>query len=56
MGISKFKKIKEEVAGKRCFIVGAGPSLDGFDFSLLEGEVTIGLNFMSVFFEPTIHG
>lgn len=31
-------------AGQRCFIVGGGKSLEGFDFSLLNGEHVIGVN------------
>jgi hypothetical protein len=33
-----------EWTGKRCFIVGGGPSLKGFDFSRLRGERVIGIN------------
>lgn len=31
-------------AGKRCFVIAGGPSLKGFDFSILENELTIGVN------------
>ncbi len=37
----------------RCFVVGTGPSLEGFDFSSLEGEETIAINHAVRFFEPT---
>jgi len=30
--------------GKSCFLIGGGPSLRGFDFSRLAGELTIGIN------------
>jgi len=30
--------------GKRCFILGGGPSLENFDFSLIKNELTIGIN------------
>ena len=30
--------------GRRCFIIGGGPSLRGFDFSSLKGELVIGVN------------
>jgi hypothetical protein len=30
--------------GRRCFIIGGGPSLAGFDFSQLRGELVIGIN------------
>ena len=35
---------KDSWSGKRCFIVGSGPSLAGFDFSLLQNELTMGIN------------
>ena len=41
-------------AGKRCFIVGGGPSLKDFDFSLLDGELTIGINRAFEKFSPTM--
>lgn len=31
-------------AGERCFILGGGPSLRGFDFAQLAGEKVIGIN------------
>jgi len=31
-------------AGQRCFLIGGGPSLIGFDFSRLDGELIIGIN------------
>jgi hypothetical protein len=31
-------------AGRRCFIIGGGLSLKGFDFSSLQGELVIGIN------------
>jgi hypothetical protein len=30
--------------GKRCFIIGGGESLKGFDFNRLDNELTIGIN------------
>lgn len=30
--------------GRRCFIIGGGPSLKSFDFGRLSGELTIGVN------------
>ncbi|MCX5657919.1 MAG: hypothetical protein NTZ48_06855, partial [Candidatus Omnitrophica bacterium] len=30
--------------GQRCFIIGGGPSLKGFDFSKLKGELVIAVN------------
>jgi hypothetical protein len=40
--------------GRRCFIVGGGPSLKGFDWSLLKGELTIAVNRSFEYFDPTI--
>jgi len=31
-------------SGERCFLLGGGPSLVNFDFSKLDGELTIGVN------------
>lgn len=41
--------INKKLLGKRCFIVGRGGSLKGFDFGRLEGEFVIAVNeaFMS---------
>ena len=41
-----FSEILEDGAwkGQRCFIVGGGESLKGFDFSKLSGELVIGVN------------
>ena len=39
---------------KPCFVVGGGPSLEGFDYSLLTGYRTIGVNRAFEKFEPTI--
>ena len=41
-------------AGRRAFVVGGGPSLRGFDFSLLAGEHTIGCNTPPDKFIPSI--
>ena len=30
--------------GRRAFIIGGGGSLHGFDFNVLQGELTIGIN------------
>ncbi|MDB5326819.1 MAG: hypothetical protein JWM57_2388 [Phycisphaerales bacterium] len=47
-------------AGKRCFILGNGPSLRNTDLSLLKNEVTFGtnriyMNFDNMGFETTYH-
>lgn len=41
-------------AGRRCFILGGGPSLRGFDFSRLAGELVIGVNRAFEAFDPAI--
>lgn len=38
----------------RCFILAGGPSLNGFDFHRLDGEVTIGINFVCKYYKPTV--
>jgi hypothetical protein len=40
--------------GERCFIIGGGESLKGFDFSRLAGELTIGVNRAYQVIDPTI--
>lgn len=37
---------------KRCFVVAGGPSLREFDFSRLQKEYTIGINYISKVFHP----
>ena len=39
---------------QRCFIIGGGESLKGFDFSRLDGELTIGINRSYEFFDSTL--
>lgn len=41
-------------AGKPCFIIGGGPSLKDFNWSLLKGHRTIGVNRVFEKFDPTI--
>lgn len=41
--------------GKPCFVVGGGPSLNGFDWSLLKGKRSIGVNLAFTKFEPTLN-
>jgi hypothetical protein len=40
--------------GNRCFIIGGGPSLKGFDFSRLYGELVIGINRAFEAIDPAI--
>ena len=39
----------------RCFILGGGPSLKGFNFEILQREFTIGINRHYLFSNPSIH-
>ena len=45
-------------AGRRCFIIGGGPSLKGFDFERLRGERVIAINkaFYDVPFADIVFG
>ena len=38
----------------RCFLLGGGQSLAGFDFHRLDSEITIGANVIYKFYVPTI--
>jgi hypothetical protein len=40
----KIKALKDKFKGKRCFIIGNGPSLNKCDLSLLENEYTFAVN------------
>lgn len=41
---SKLEKLKNKWKGKRCFIIGNGPSLNKLNLSKLAGEYTFGVN------------
>jgi tetratricopeptide (TPR) repeat protein len=52
--------LKDKFKGKRCFIIGNGPSLNKTDMRPLKDEYTIGLNriylnYANMGFEPTFH-
>jgi len=56
----KIRTLKDKYKGKRCFIIGNGPSLNEIDLSLLKDEYTFGVN--SIFlktrkdgFKPTFY-
>jgi hypothetical protein len=42
--IRKLRALKDTQTGKRCFIIGNGPSLKQTDLTKLKGEFTFGLN------------
>lgn len=48
------KTFKNKYAGKRCFIIGNGPSLRFEDLNLLVNEYTFGANRIYKFFDRTI--
>ena len=41
---ARLEFFENRYSGKRCFIVGNGPSLNKHDLSLLDGELTFGCN------------
>lgn len=41
-------------AGHPCFVIGGGPSLSNFNWKLLKGELTIGINRVYEKMDPTI--
>lgn len=54
------KDLKNKFSGKRCFIIGNGPSLKKTNMNLLRDEYTIGvnriyLNYDNMGFEPTFY-
>ena len=49
--MSRLKRMKDRHRGERCFILGNGPSLGQTDLSLLENEVTFGLNRIYLLFD-----
>ena len=58
--IDKIKKWKNAYRGRRCFIIGNGPSLNLVDLSYLKNELTFGVNaiYLKTFeydFVPTFH-
>lgn len=46
---SRLRSLKDKFKGKRCFIVGNGPSLNKLDLTLLKDEYTFGVN--SIFYK-----
>lgn len=50
----KIRKFKNKYSGKRCFLIGNGPSLNKVDFELLKNEYTFGVN--SIFYMTERNG
>lgn len=40
--------------GRRCFVVGGGESLSGFNFSRLDKELTIGINKSFIYYDSSL--
>lgn len=51
--LNRIKAIKDMHKGKRCFIIGTGPSLTIDDLNLLKGEITFGTNRIYELFDKT---
>jgi hypothetical protein len=56
----KLASLKDSMKGKRCFIIGNGPSLNDLDLTLMKGEYTFGvnaiyLNYEKMQFHPTYY-
>lgn len=49
--VARALSYKDKHRGQRCFIIGNGPSLKDTDLSLLENEVTFGLNRIYLLFD-----
>lgn len=49
----KMKKFKDAYKGKRCFVIGNGPSLTVSDLNKLKGEYTFGANRIYEIFDKT---
>jgi hypothetical protein len=49
--IRRLEQFRDHHRGERCFIIGNGPSLKHTDLSLLNGEVTFGLNRIYLLFD-----
>lgn len=45
------KSYRNKHNGKRCFIIGTGPSLTKEDYALLSNEITIGVNSLCLWFD-----
>ncbi|HAM96754.1 MAG: hypothetical protein UR96_C0003G0057 [candidate division WS6 bacterium GW2011_GWC1_36_11] len=46
--LNENKKYKDQYKGKRCFIIGNGPSLNKHDLNLLKGEYLFSVNSMTI--------
>lgn len=58
--VQRLAALRDKYAGRRCFIIGNGPSLNEIDMRKLKDEVTIGCNglfmiFDKIGFQPTFY-
>lgn len=51
--LSKLAEYKDRYKGKRCFVIGTGPSLTAKDLNALEGEYTFASNSIFRYFDKT---
>lgn len=51
LSIHHLNRMRDHYRGKRCFVIGNGPSLNQMDVSLLEDEFTFGMNRVYLAFE-----
>ena len=42
----RLQTLKDAYKGQRCFLIGSGPSIEKMDLSLIENEITVGLNML----------
>lgn len=49
----RLESLKDSHKGERCFLIGNGPSLNGDDLNLLQGEYTFGTNMVYKIFDQT---
>jgi hypothetical protein len=50
-GVRRMRDLKDKHRSERCFIIGNGPSLNDTELSLLEDEITFGLNRIYLLFD-----
>ena len=51
VSLYRMRKLKNKYRGKRCFIIGNGPSLTKTDLKLLKNEYTFGTNRLYILFD-----
>ncbi len=51
--LESIARLKDRHKGKRCFIVGTGPSLNAADLDLIKDEITFSMNSIFLFYDKT---